>query len=125
MARVQINKIEKLEMELPDGTIKEALFNLEAIKIYRDEFGEIVEEEMLNKPYDFVSKILYCGMKVLDQSVTIDEATALVIGGGAALVEEILKILVDNYISVATDEQKNLFWQEVNKYTEKLMANGN
>ena len=89
MARVQINKIEKLEMELPDGTIKEALFNLEAIKIYRDEFGEIVEEEMLNKTYDFVSKILYCGMKVLDQSVTIDEATALVIGGGAALVEEI------------------------------------
>lgn len=125
MARVQINKIEKLEMELPDGTIKEALFNLEAIKIYRDEFGEIVEEEMLNKPYDFVSKILYCGMKVLDQSVTIDEATALVIGGGAALVEEILKILVDNYIAAATDEQKNLFWQEFNKYTEKLMANGN
>ena len=123
MAKVSIKKIEKLEMEHPDSTIKEALFNYDAIRIFEREFGVVNEDEMLNRPYDYVSKILYSGMKVLDRSITLDEAYALIIGGGEPLMAEITKILIDNYIATATDEQKNLFVEEVKRYTEKLTVN--
>jgi hypothetical protein len=123
MARVSIKPIEPLEMEFADGTVKEALFNNEAFILYTEEFGSIdksIQEELKDKPYDFTAKILYCGMKVLDRAVTLDEARSILIGGGNSLMEAVVNLLIDNFMATADDNSKKKFLREVEKFN-KLM----
>ena len=124
MARVSIRPIEPLEMEFADGTIKEALFNNEAFILYTEEFGSIddsIINELKVKPYDFTSKILYCGMKVIDRSVTLDEAKSILVGGGTALMETISNLLIDNFMSTSNEETKKKFFKEIEKFN-KIIA---
>lgn len=123
MARVSIRPIEPLELEFADGTIKEALFNNEAFIIYTEEFGKLdVEklEELKDKPYDLVSRFLYCGMKVMDKTVTLEEARSITIGGGEPLAVEIINCVVDNFMSTADEESKKKFMTEAEKFNKAL-----
>jgi len=123
MARISIKPIEPLELEFADGTVKEALFNNEAFVIYTDEFGKLdVEElkEMKDKPYDLVSRFLYCGMKVMDKTVTLEEARSITIGGGEPLAVEIINSVVDNFMVTADEESKKKFLTEVEKFNKAL-----
>jgi len=123
MARVSIKPIEPLELEFADGTVKEALFNNEAFVIYTDEFGKLdVEElkEMKDKPYDLVSRFLYCGMKVIDKTVTLEEARSITIGGGEALAVEIINSVTDNFMATADENSKKKFLVEVEKFNKAL-----
>lgn len=123
MARVSIKPIEPLELEFADGTIKEALFNNEAFIIYTEEFGKLdIEElkEMKDRPYDLVSRFLYCGMKVMDKTITLEEARSITIGGGEALATEILNCVVDNFMATADENSKKKFLTEVEKFNKAL-----
>lgn len=123
MARVSIKPIEPLEMEFADGTVKEALFNNEAFVIYTDEFGKLdVEElkEMKDKPYDLVSRFLYCGMKVIDKTVTMEEARSITIGGGEPLAVEIINSVTDNFMATADENSKKKFIAEVERFNKAL-----
>lgn len=123
MARVSIKPIEPLVMEFADGTVKEALFNNEAFIIYTNEFGGFNDEtmqEMKEKPYDAIAKILYCGMKVMDKTVTLDEARTIVIGGGEPLAVEICKLMVDNFMSTADENSKKKFMKEMEKLNDSI-----
>lgn len=125
MARVSIRPIEPLEMEFADGTIKEALFNNEAFIIYTDEFGKFDDETiqaMKDKPYDFTAKILYSGMKVLDKTVTLEEARAIVVGGGEGLAAEVTNLMIENFMLVSNEETKKKFMKEVEKISKQLMG---
>ena len=124
MARISIKPIEPLEMEFADGTVKEALFNNEAFVIYTDEFGKLdVEElkEMKDKPYDLVSRFLYCGMKVMDKAVTLEEARSITIGGGEALAVEIINSVTDNFMATADENSKKKFIAEVERFNKALV----
>lgn len=123
MARVSIKPIEPLELEFADGTVKEALFNNEAFIIYTDEFGKLdIEElkEMKDKPYDLVSRFLYCGLKVLDKTVTLEEARSITIGGGEALAVEIINSVTDNFMATADENSKKKFIAEVERFNKAL-----
>lgn len=123
MAKITIKPIEKLEMEFVDGTIKEALFNNEALLIFGKEFGSLdewVEKELAVRPYDFVAKILYSGMAVIDKSVTLDEAKSILIGGGEPLMAQIVNLLIDNFMATANEEQKKAFYKEVEKFNKQF-----
>ncbi len=123
MARISIKPIEPLELEFADGTTKEALFNNEAFIIYTDEFGKLdVEElkEMKDKPYDLVSRFLYCGMKVIDKTVTMEEARSITIGGGEPLAVEIINSVVDNFMTTADEGSKKKFLTEVERFNKAL-----
>lgn len=125
MARISIKPIEPLEMEFADGTIKEALFNNEAFIIFTEEFGSIdklIETELKEKPYDFTAKILYCGMKVVDRTVTLEEAWSILVGGGNELMETIANLLIDNFMITADENSKKKFFQEVEKINKKIMG---
>lgn len=125
MARVSIKPIEPLEMEFADGTIKEALFNNEAFIIYTDEFGKLDVKElesMKDKPYDLISRFLYCGMKVVDKTITLEEARSITIGGGEPLATEILNSVIDNFMAVADENSKKKFLTEVEKLNKVLMG---
>lgn len=121
MARFKIRPIEPLELEFADGTIKEVLFNNEAFIIFKEEFGcidTLIETELKNKPYDFIARILYCGMKVIDTTITLDEAYSITIGGGEPLVAAIANLIIDNFMAVADEDSKVVFFQEVEKINE-------
>ena len=123
MARVTIKPIEPLELEFADGTVKEALFNNAAFVIYPEEFGKLdIEElkEMKDKPYDLVSRFLYCGLKVLDKTVTLDEAKSITIGGGEALAVEIINSVTGNFMATADENSKKKFIAEVEKFNKAL-----
>lgn len=123
MARISIKPIEPLEMEFADGTIKEALFNNEAFIIYSDEFGALdidALKELKNRPYDMVARFLYCGMKVVDKSVTPEEARSITIAGGEPLATEILNSVIDNFLAVADEDSKKKFLTEVEKFNQVL-----
>lgn len=125
MARVSIKPIEPLEMEFSDGTIKEALFNNEAFIIYTEEFGAINKEvldSLKDKPYDFTSQILYCGMKVVDKSITLSEARSILVGGGESLAGEILNLVIENFMAAADEDSKKKFLKEVDKINKSLMG---
>ena len=96
-------------MEFADGTVKEALFNNEAFINFTDEFGKmdvLIETELKERPYDFTSKVLYCGMKVIDKTVTLEEARSILVGGGEPLMQEITSLLIDNFMATADDDSK-------------------
>lgn len=123
MARISIKPIEPLEMEFADGTVKKALFNNEAFIIYADEFGKIDDstmKEIENKPYEFVSKILYCGMKVMDKGITLEEAESIAVGGGEALAVQIIGLVIDNFMIVADEDSKKKFLKEVEKFNKAM-----
>lgn len=123
MPKVSIKPIEPLVMEFADGTIKEALFNNEAFIIYTEEFGKLDVEElkkMKDKPYDLVARFLYCGMKVMDKTVTFEEAKAITIGGGEQLAVEIMNCVLDNFMVTANEETKKKFLTEVEKFNKAL-----
>ena len=123
MARVSIKPIQPLEMEFADGTIKEALFNNKAFIIYTEEFGELDAEklsELKHKPYDLVSRFLYCGMKVVDESISLDEAKVITMGGGEELAAEILGSVIDNFMAVADENSKKKFLKQVEEFNKAM-----
>lgn len=124
MARISIRPIDPLELEFADGTIKKALFNNETFVLFTEEFGaldNLIDTELKNKPYDFVAKILYCGMKVLDKTITLDEAYSITVGGGEPLAMEIMNSTVENFMLSADEDLKKKFNKEVNRITKELM----
>lgn len=123
MPKVSIKPIEPLVMEFADGTTKEALFNNEAFIIYTEEFGKLDVEElkkMKDKPYDLVARFLYCGMKVMDKTVTFEEAKAITVGGGEQLAVEIMNCVIDNFMATADEEAKKKFLTEVERFNKAL-----
>lgn len=124
MARISIAPVETLEMVMADGTIKEAIFNNESMMIFTSEFGNIddlIKTELKVKPYDFIAKILYCGMKVFNKTVTIDEARAIVVGGGEPLMETVTNLMISNFLLTADESSKKNFHNEVERITKTLM----
>ena len=124
MARVSIRPVEALEMKFADGTIKKALFNNEAFINYTNEFGTLDDkamEEIKNKPYDAMARFLYCGMKVFDKTVTLEEAEYIVIGGGESLAAEICTLMIDNFLATSNEETKKKLMKEIQKVNKLIM----
>lgn len=125
MARVTVKPIEPLEIEFTDGTIKEAIFNTQAFILFTEEFGpldQVMEEELKNKPYDFASKLLYCGLKIFDRSITLDEAKSIAIAGGEPLLVEIVRLMIDNFMVTADEDSKKKFLARVEQYNKEYQA---
>lgn len=125
MAKVKVKQVEPLEMEFADGTVRVALLNNEAWMIFRNEFGDmesLIENEAVIKPYSFLSKILYSGMKVVDTTVTLDEATYILLRGGENLAAEIARLMIDNFMNTASKEQQDLLLKEVEKFNDKVLG---
>lgn len=111
-----IRPVQPLEFEFADGTKKEAIFTVEALMLISEEFGDLTElaKEEKNKPYDLAAKILYCGMKILDDTVTYDEAKSILIGGGVGLLEAIFESVIETY------EGMDLDIEDIKKKAEQI-----
>ena len=123
MGKFAIKPVESLEMEFQDGTIKEAIFSKEALYLFQHEFGDmekLIKTELPLRPYDFMSKILYSGMKMVDRTVTLDEAKMILVGGGEEIMHEIARLLTSNFLATATEEQKEMFTEKLKETNAKI-----
>lgn len=119
--RIVVKPTEPLEIEFSDGTVKEAIFTVEAFMLMQEEFGDLstLAKEESNKPYDLASKILYCGMKILDNDVKYEEVKSIVIGGGLPLIETILECTLESFEGIDNDEVKKKVQTELLKLSQK------
>lgn len=110
MARISIKPVEPLELEFANGTIKRALFNNEAYILFTEEFGDIskltTEKEFKKNPYDLMSKILYCGLKIVHPETTLEEAEQILYRGGIQLLTEIAECTMANFQVLSNEETK-------------------
>lgn len=115
--RIAVRPIEPLELEFADGTVKEAKFDVEMMMILSDEFGDLTElaKEGQKKPYDLAAKLLYCGLKVFDKDVTLNEAKTIVVGGGLPLLQAIFESVVETFNGIDDEEFKKKVLQELQK----------
>lgn len=113
MARFVLKDIEPLEIETTDGKVYKALFNTEAAIIFTELFGDVTEVDFVDKPYEFVAKALYSGMKVFDPTVTLELAESIVVKGGGALASSVLEMWVANFLEESSEDVKKKFWQEM------------
>lgn len=122
MAKITIKPIEPLEIEFADGTTVLAIFNNEALIHFTEEFGDLTEMidngEIENKPYEFAAKILYCGIRIYDKSITLNDAKRIVISGGEPLLMEITGLLIDNFMAVADEDSKKKFLLMVKDFNQ-------
>ena len=122
MAKITIKPIEPLEIEFADGTTVLAIFNNEALIHFTEEFGDLTEMidngEIENKPYEFAAKILYCGIRIYDKSITLTDAKRIVISGGEPLLMEITGLLIDNFMAVADEDSKKKFLLMVKDFNQ-------
>lgn len=112
MARFTIRDTEPLIINFQDGTEKVALFNNEAFILFTEEFGDIIkimEEEIVDKRFDFAAKLLYVALKITDPKITYEEAQVIVWKGGLSLVGEIFILLIENFLSTSNEETKKKF----------------
>lgn len=112
MARLTIRNVEPLELVFADGETKIALFNNEAFIIYTEEFGDILKDmdvEIEERPFEFGAKMLYCGLKVTEPSITLEEAQNIVYRGGLDLIQEIFILIIDNFLESSNEETKKKF----------------
>lgn len=123
MAKITIKPIEPLELSFKDGTVIYAIFNNKALLYFTEEFGDIAEMidngDLENKPYDFAAKLLYCGIKVYDKTITLEDAMGIVIAGDEPLLQQIMALLIDNFMAVADEESKKKFLLMVRDFNQK------
>lgn len=124
MARINIKPIEPLEIVFPNGDTVHAIFNNKALIIFTEEFGDLTtyeKDEIEKRPYDFAAKILYCGIKVYDTEITLEDAKRIVISGGEPLLQEVVGLLIDNFMAVADEDSKKKFVQMVREFNQQVL----
>lgn len=77
--KIRVKPIEKIQLEFVDGTTKDIVFSAAAVAILDEEFDGVLNlvKNVSSKPYEIGSKIIYAGMKVCDENVTLDDVKAL------------------------------------------------
>ena len=115
---IAVKPAQTLEIILPGGRSKDVVFNMEALMLFTEEFGDIsrISEEHLNRPYETASMILYAGMAVLDSSTTIEDAKEIMVGGGVALLAEIMHMFQESFSEIDQEELKKNLIPVINKH---------
>jgi len=122
--KIAIKPAETLEILLPDGTTREAIFNVEALIILQEAFGDPqkLAREFEDKPHEFTARILYSGIAVLDSSITFDEAKAIVVGGGIELLATIMEMFAETFGDADPEELKKNLIPVMNRQLRRQQA---
>lgn len=127
MAKITIKPIEPLELEFADGTVRKALFNNEAFILFTEEFGDIeqiVKEAYAQEnPYEVMSKVLYCGLKIVHPMTTLEEAESIMYAGGTELLLEIVDLLMNNFQMRTNDEVLKKFMDKLSPKQKTALKN--
>jgi len=97
--RIQIKPVEALTLGFPDGTEKDVMFTTQAMAIMDEELeGSLkILRNIVDRPHDTGSKVLYAGMKVVDPNITLADVQALIASIGIDSLMEILEFAAESF----------------------------
>mgnify|MGYP001488272117 CR=1 FL=1 len=114
--RIVVRELEPLELVFKDKVLT-FMINNDALMLMTEMYGDI--NELLKKekdsPYDFASKLLFCGVKIHHSDFEYEMAQSIILSGGLSLVVEIIENFMGNFLSNATDEQKERYLGEIQR----------
>lgn len=110
---VKITEPEYFEIEFADGTVKKAIFNNMTFLTLVEEYGgvESLQKEAVEEPFKFSAKLLYAGLKLVDSTITYQEAMSITLAGGVDLVMGMFEMVNDNvkklnvYMDASSEEE--------------------
>lgn len=116
----RIRAIEPIKLEFEDGTTKDLIFNAVSAAILDEEFEGTFKiiRNLGIKPYEASSKILYAGIKALDDSYTYEEAKALTVQMPMDILIELSNEFINGLTSstiAATDAEKEALAKKLMK----------
>ena len=103
-----------------------AMFGNAAFLIYANKYGDInkaLQTEAREEPYKFAAKLLYCGLKVAQPTITEDEVYSMMILGGEYLLDLLMGHLIDNFLSTSNEEVKKKFLTEMEEELKRVEMN--
>ncbi|SDL20689.1 hypothetical protein [Natronincola ferrireducens] len=99
MARkISVKPVERIELEFADGTKKDILFSAASVATLDEEFDGALKvvSKIQTQPYETGAKIIYAGMKVCDDSITLDEVKALTVEMPFDIIMELIEEFTNN-----------------------------
>lgn len=106
MKKINVKPAKTITLEFEDGVKKELKFNAYSMMILDDEFEEgslKILAGVVTKPFANGARIIYSGMKALDENVTLEEAKKITAN---LSIEEIMDITNKAADSVVTEDSK-------------------
>lgn len=114
--------IQTLSLEFEDGVTKELKFCNYTLLILDEEFEEgslNIVINALKKPYANGSKLLYAGMKSIDENITLEDAKRIIVNIDINTLVEIIQIAYDGLYGGQETEKKSQ--KEVQKQAEQIL----
>lgn len=106
MKKINVKPAKTITLEFEDGIKKELKFNAYSMMILDDEFEEGSLKTLagvIKKPFANGAKIIYSGMKAVDENVTLEEAKNITANLSIEEIMDITNIAAD---SVVTEDSK-------------------
>jgi glutamate 5-kinase len=108
MKKISTKPIETLAIEFVDGTVKELKFSAYAMMVLDEEFEGFIAiaKEAKTKPFINGAKLLYVGVKAVDEKFTYNDAKRLVVNMSVEDIAEIFTFATETLGSTdkATEE---------------------
>lgn len=119
--RLVIRELEPLELVFKDKVLT-CMINNDALMLITETYGDLNEvmKRDKHKPYDFASKLLFCGVKVYETDFEYETAQKIVLSGGLSLVMELIENFMDNFLSTATEEQQEKYMGELERLLKTI-----
>lgn len=114
--------VKPLTLEFEDGVKKEVKFCNYTLMLLDEEFEEGSLNIILNalkKPYANGSKLIYAGMKAIDDTVTLEDVKKIVVGMDINTLIEIIQFAYENLYGGQTQEKKSK--KEVQKQAQEIL----
>lgn len=114
--RFVVRELEPIEIVFNDKTLT-CLLNNDALMFLNETYGDIKEllEKEKNKPFDLAAKLLFCGVKLHDNSFDYETAKKIITSGGISLTLALVDNFVENFKINATDEQLSIYAGELER----------
>ena len=105
MRKIKTKPIETIGIELEDEVVKECKFSALAMAYLDEEFEGFtaIFKDAQNRPFKNGSKLLYCGLKVCNPDVTMEEARALISNMSIDNIIDLFEFVAD---TIEVDKEK-------------------
>lgn len=118
--------VKPLTLEFEDGKTKDLKFTNYTVAILDEEFEEGSMSIIFNsfkKPYQNGCKLIYAGMKTVDETVKFDDVKRIVVNMDIPTLFEIIQFAIDNLYGYPEKKQKKMMDKATMKMAQEILKN--
>lgn len=122
--KIVTRPIQTLSLEFEDGKTKDLKFTNYTVAILDEEFEEGSMNIIFNsfkKPYLYGTRIIYAGMKTVDETVKFDDVKRLVVEMDFATLFEIMQFAIENLYGSQEENQKKTMNNAAMKQAQEIL----